>query len=640
MLVGGGELHDRWETLVGVRAPLSRGIQRFTGITQAMVDAAPPRRGDAARARRPPGRAACSSRTTPSLRPPRAAPGVRARRRRLARPAGAVHRRAGAPPRTRWRASGGSRALAESLGDRGRGHPPRARRRRDVRARACARCSRACARTRGRSATRSRCCARARPGARARGATDGGRAHARRAPAPARPWTACPTSPASTSSATPRARCSTSASRSRVRTRARAHFQPSATEGSWVAQAETVDYETTRSELGALLLEGRLIRRHRPPGNVRLKHVDGYVYLRCRLDIAFPVLEVAPAPAPGLGGERRPAARPRARGRAARAAQLAASACATAGARSRGASSPSAYGQMGRCLSPCLGDLDPNLYRRRLDQALALFTGEGDGGAALLAHVDDADARAPPRAEQFERAGWLRRRRERLAWLLERPRRRGRRHARAAAARAGRAPARRRASTPCGSSAGASSTGARSTRPRTSTTSARRTAEALRARRAPRRHGVAGARRRRRGAARRDVAGARRGAGVATLGLRPAPSPARLAGFLAGAAEAAAAPRAASRPGGSKRQRDDLGGRAAVAGGELVARLGLAAHDAPGRSAPSAAETTLLVEPADLALAEAQRRCRAAPAALSRRPRRWRLGLPRQCRRATVSWPT
>src|SRR3954452_10333285 len=42
VLVGGGELHDRWETLVGVRAPLSRGIQRFTGITQAMVDAAPP----------------------------------------------------------------------------------------------------------------------------------------------------------------------------------------------------------------------------------------------------------------------------------------------------------------------------------------------------------------------------------------------------------------------------------------------------------------------------------------------------------------------------------------------------------------------------------------------------------------------
>src|SRR4029453_4357077 len=42
VLVGGGELHDRWETLLTVCAPLSRGIQRFTGITQDMVDEAPP----------------------------------------------------------------------------------------------------------------------------------------------------------------------------------------------------------------------------------------------------------------------------------------------------------------------------------------------------------------------------------------------------------------------------------------------------------------------------------------------------------------------------------------------------------------------------------------------------------------------
>jgi DNA polymerase-3 subunit epsilon len=38
VLVGGGELHDRWSSLVGVSEPLGRGIQRFTGITQAMVD--------------------------------------------------------------------------------------------------------------------------------------------------------------------------------------------------------------------------------------------------------------------------------------------------------------------------------------------------------------------------------------------------------------------------------------------------------------------------------------------------------------------------------------------------------------------------------------------------------------------------
>ncbi len=38
MLVGGGELHETWESLAQTERPLQRGIQRFTGITQAMVD--------------------------------------------------------------------------------------------------------------------------------------------------------------------------------------------------------------------------------------------------------------------------------------------------------------------------------------------------------------------------------------------------------------------------------------------------------------------------------------------------------------------------------------------------------------------------------------------------------------------------
>src|SRR3954470_16826111 len=41
VLVGGGELHDRFESLVAVRTPLGPGIQRFTGISQSMFDAAP-----------------------------------------------------------------------------------------------------------------------------------------------------------------------------------------------------------------------------------------------------------------------------------------------------------------------------------------------------------------------------------------------------------------------------------------------------------------------------------------------------------------------------------------------------------------------------------------------------------------------
>src|SRR3954471_20295679 len=41
VLVGGGELHDRFASLCTVRMPLTRGVQRLTGITQRMVAEAP-----------------------------------------------------------------------------------------------------------------------------------------------------------------------------------------------------------------------------------------------------------------------------------------------------------------------------------------------------------------------------------------------------------------------------------------------------------------------------------------------------------------------------------------------------------------------------------------------------------------------
>ena len=53
-----------------------------------------------------------------------------------------------------------------------------------------------------------------------------------------------------------------------LRTRARAHFTTGA---AWTAQAEHVDHQTTHSELGALLLEDRLIKALKPPGNTRGK---------------------------------------------------------------------------------------------------------------------------------------------------------------------------------------------------------------------------------------------------------------------------------------------------------------------------------------------------------------------------------
>ncbi len=201
-----------------------------------------------------------------------------------------------------------------------------------------------------------------------------------------------------------------------LRTRAAAHFSAGA---SWTEEAEHVDHQATESELGALLLEDRLIKALRPPGNVRGKaEPDGFVYLRCRLDIPFPILEVAREPAAGHAVCVGPL-----RGRAA-AVELVEQLNSLFGLRHCGRtlprrSHPSAYGQMGRCISPCLHDLDPNVYRERLDAALALFTSGGDGGAALLAHVD-RQVRDASAERRYERAAWLQRRRNRLEALLDR----------------------------------------------------------------------------------------------------------------------------------------------------------------------------------------------------------------------------
>jgi DNA polymerase-3 subunit epsilon len=199
-----------------------------------------------------------------------------------------------------------------------------------------------------------------------------------------------------------------------LRSRARAHF---CAPTGWTERAEIVDYRPTNSELGALVLENRLIKKWRPSGNRKLKRSDGYVYVRCRLDIAFPVLEVAPEPAAGHAVNIGPL-----RGRTL-AAELADQLTSLYRLRHCGRKlhlreHPSAYGQMGRCVSPCLGDLDPNAYRRQLDAALELFD-DADGGRLLLAELDRQMNEASA-DRRYERAAALLRRRDRLAWLLDR----------------------------------------------------------------------------------------------------------------------------------------------------------------------------------------------------------------------------
>lgn len=440
VLAGGGELHERWSSLVRPRAPLGRGIQRFTGITQAMVDGAPAAEAVLPRlAERLEGRVLVAHNAAFDRRVLRQAFG----RAGLAWPDPpaictlALARRL--LPLQRRRALG---EIAGALGiEVEKAHRALADAETCGRV-LCALLPRLCAQaatvqdalealrpTRRRRASRE--VAGAGPSACTpdQGAVPGARPPARRpdqaAVARARERMSAldlgelPADPGVYIFRDAAGRPLYVGKSISIRSRARAHFAPSSGGAEWTAHASVVDYRPTASELGALLLECRLIRELRPPGNKRLRAGDRrLVYLRCRLDDPFPALEVAAEPAAGHGWSVGPL-----RGRAA-AVELAEQIDSLFGLRHCGRrlklrAAPSAYGQMGRCLSPCLGDLDPNLYRARLDAALAMFGGGADGGSALLDHVT-AQMRAASGARLYERAAALRRRRARLELILRR----------------------------------------------------------------------------------------------------------------------------------------------------------------------------------------------------------------------------
>jgi DNA polymerase-3 subunit epsilon len=416
VLVGGGELHDRWSSLVRTNAPLRRGIQRFTGITQAMVDEAPaleeviPAVEQRLRGRvlvahnapfdrrvlrqafercgldwpKPP--VLCTAALARTLMPLQ-------RERRL----GALADALGIEVALAHRALADAETCARIL---------------------CALFPRLCANAATVSAAVALVKAR-RPARPRRHRVTFGRA----APGVVLPeldFAKLPRDPGVYLFRDDAGRTLYVGKSVSIRSRARAHFAPSTAPAGWAAHAAIVDYRATNSELGALVLENRLIKQLRPAGNVQLAAArdNRLVYVRCRLDIPFPILEVASEPAPGHAVTIGPL-----RGRRL-AVELIEQLDSLFGLRHCGRrlqrrEYPSAYGQMGRCLSPCLGDLDPNLYRRRLEDALRLFLGGGDAREGLIAHVE-RQMREASAQQLYERALWLRRRARRLRVILER----------------------------------------------------------------------------------------------------------------------------------------------------------------------------------------------------------------------------
>jgi DNA polymerase-3 subunit epsilon len=404
VLVGGGELHETYDSLVRVERPLSRGIQRFTGITQGMVDGAPPAEevlGEvrdmldgrvmiAHNARFDVGvlRQAFERAGLDWPKPPVICTVALARR---------------FAPLVRKR---GLASLAGSLGidveEVHRALPD---------ALTCARvfCAlfpKLCANamTVGDAVDLLRSRRRARK-------TEPGEA----IPRDQRPdLSTLPDDPGVYVFRDERGKPLYVGKSVSLRSRARSHFCAPA---GWTERAEIVDYRPTNSELGALVLENRLIKQWRPAGNKALKRTDRYCYLRCRLDIPYPVLEVAGEPAAGHAVNIGPL------GSRALASELADQLTSMyrlrhCGRKLKVREHPSAYGQMGRCVSPCLGDLDPNAYRRQLDLALGHFEEPG-AGEALIEELDRR-MREAAAGLRFERAAALLRRKERLAWVVDR----------------------------------------------------------------------------------------------------------------------------------------------------------------------------------------------------------------------------
>jgi DNA polymerase III subunit epsilon len=404
VLVGGGELHDTFDSLVRTERPLSRGIQRFTGITQAMVDAAPgPREVLEELADLLEGRVliAHSARfDTAVLRQAFDRCGLDWPRPPFLCTVQLARRLAPLSPK---------RALAPLAGSLGIDVDEVHRALPDALTCArvfCALFPRLCVH----APTVADALDMAQTRRRARKTEP-----AERIPPGERPdLSTLPDDPGVYIFRDERGTPLYVGKSISLRSRARAHFCAPA---GWTEKAEIVDYRPTNSELGALVLENRLIKAWRPSGNKKLKRTDRYCYLRCRLDIPYPVLEVAPEPAAGQAVNVGPL------GSRALAGELADQLTSLYRLRHCGRTlktreHPSAYGQMGRCVSPCLGDLDPNAYRRQLDLALAHFERPG-AGAALIAELDRRMTEAA-RERRFERAAALRRRRDRLAWVLER----------------------------------------------------------------------------------------------------------------------------------------------------------------------------------------------------------------------------
>ncbi len=180
-----------------------------------------------------------------------------------------------------------------------------------------------------------------------------------------------------------------------------------------LAEATSVDGVPCSSELEALVVEARLIRRHEPKYNRRGKTWRRYAYLKIDITEAFPRVKVVRSAAAGDG-----CAYLGPFGNSSRAC-LAKEALeevfpirrCTKAMRAQTRFAPCALADIGRCLAPCDGRVDPERYGELVRRLVSSLTSPGE----LLGALERRMAALADR-ERYEEAGLVR---DRLRSLVD-----------------------------------------------------------------------------------------------------------------------------------------------------------------------------------------------------------------------------
>ena len=188
-----------------------------------------------------------------------------------------------------------------------------------------------------------------------------------------------------------------------LRDRVRSYADPRSERiAKMVERAETIDFAVTDTETQALLLEANLIKRHRPPYNVRLKDDKSYPLVQLT-DHDVPRIEVTRDPEDGatVYGPFTDKGRVETVVKALRE---------TYGLRGcsdhkyRDRDRPCLDYEMGLCSAPCTGEIDTDAYAEDARAAVRFFEGETGVLADPLRH----EMAAAAQNQSFERAANLR----------------------------------------------------------------------------------------------------------------------------------------------------------------------------------------------------------------------------------------